>query len=152
LKKLLKFCAAILVAVTMLSLAGCSARTPITADEFSKQAKAAGFTVKEQDISSVANADKCFDATKSESGTEILFISYKTEAAAQEMYTTIKSKISDGTSGTSTNLDSSSYCKYTLVNGELNHTLSRMGATIVYGKATTTVKDQVDSFFKTIKY
>lgn len=150
-KKLLKFCAAVLAAVTVFSLAGCSARSPITADEFSKQAKTAGFTVKEATTSN-ADVSKYITATKTEAGTELVFISFKTDTAAETMYTSLKSSISSGTSGTAKTLDSATYCKYTLVNGELNHTLARMGSTIVYGKATTAVQDQIDSFFKTIKY
>ncbi len=150
-KKLLKFCAAVLAAAAVFSMAGCSARSPITADEFSKQAKAAGFTVQEQ-TTSAEGVDKVISATKSESGTEIVYLSFKTDSSAEDMYKTIKENISKGTSGTSHTLDSASYCKYTLVNGELNHTLARMNKTIVYGKATTSVKDQVDNFFKTIKY
>ena len=150
-KKLFKFCAAVLAAVTVLSLAGCAARSPVTADEFTKQAKAAGFTVKEE---STTNTEfvKYVSATKAETGTELVFISFKTDAAAEETYNSVKSNISTGTSGTSKTLDSSSYCKYSLVNGELDHTLARMGSTIVYGKTTTTHQNQVDELFKAIKY
>jgi hypothetical protein len=151
LKKLLKFCTVLLAAAAVFALAGCSARTPITDDEFSAQAKAAGFTVEEENASSM-NAEKVITATKSEAGTEIIYMSFKTDSAAENMYKQLKESISQGTSGTSTTLDSTSYCKYTLVNGELNHTLARMNKTIVYGKATTSVKDQVDSFFQAIKY
>jgi uncharacterized lipoprotein YehR (DUF1307 family) len=152
LKKLLKICAAVFALVTVFSLAGCSARTPITADEFTKQAKAAGFTVKEESAASNLDVDKLISATKSEAGTEIIFVSVKTDSAAEDMYKSIKTSISKDTSGTTSNLDSATYNKYTLVNGELNHTLVRMNKTIVYGKANTSVKDQVDSFFKTINY
>lgn len=150
-KKLLKFCTVILAATAVFALAGCSARTPITADEFSEQAKAAGFTVEEGTDSS-ASAETVLTATKSEAGTEIIYMSFKTDTAAENMYKKIKETISEGASGSSTTLDSASYCKYTLTNGELNHTLARMNKTIVYGKATTSVKDQVDSFFQSIKY
>jgi hypothetical protein len=151
LKKLFKLCAAVLAAVTVVSLAGCSARSPVTADEFTKQAKAAGFTVKEE---SATNADvvKYLSAVKSETGTEIIFISFKTDDAAESMYTSVKSSITKDTNGTAKTLDSATYSKYTLVNGELSHTLTRMGTTLVYGKATTTHQNQVDDLMKAIKY
>ena len=150
-KTLFKICAAVLAVVAVLSMGGCSARTPITADEFTKQAKAAGFTVTEGTAPN-ADAVKSLSAVKAEAGTELFFISFKTDAAAESMYTQVKSSLSSGTTGVSSTLDSATYSKYTLTVGELNHTLARMGSTIVYGKATTSVKDQVDSFFKTIKY
>lgn len=150
-KKLMKLCAAVLAAVTLFSLAACSARSPITADEFTKQAKAQGFTVKEAS-SSNADVDKYLTATKEEAGTELVFISFKTDAAAESLYTSLKKNISDGAAATGKTLDSATYNKYTLVNGELSHTLARMSSTIVYGKANSTNQDQVDSFFKAIKY
>ncbi len=150
-KKLIKFCAAVLAAVTMLSLTACSARSAITADDFSKQAKAQGFTVKES-TSSNADVDKYLTATKEEAGTELVFISFKSDSAAESLYTSLKKSISEGAPATGKTLDSATYNKYTLANGELNHTLARMDATLVYGKANSTNQDQVDEFFKAIKY
>lgn len=150
-KKLFKICAAILAAITVLSFAGCSARTPVTSDEFSKQAKSEGFTVKEETTSN-ADVVKYVTAIKSETGTEIMYISFKTEAAAEKLYNSVKTGVTEGTNGTSKTLDSATYCKYSLVNGELDHTLARMGSTVVYGKTTTTHQNQVDDLFKAIKY
>ncbi len=150
-KKIFKLCAAVLAAVTVFSLAGCSARTPITADDFKKQAEAAGFTVTDGSTSNTS-VDKYVSAVKAESGTELVFILFKTDAEASEMYSSIKSSIASGTNGTAKNIDSSTYNKYTLLNGELSHTLARMNTTIIYGKTTSAHQNQVDDFFKTIKY
>lgn len=150
-KKIFKLCAVVLAAAAVFSFTACSARTPITADAFKKQAESAGFTVTDNS-STNAKVDKYLSAVKNETGTELMFISFKTDASAAEMYSTIKSSITEGTSGTTTNIDSSSYNKYTLINGELHHTLTRMGSTIVYGKTTSTYKNQVDDFLKAIKY
>nr|WP_319489537.1 hypothetical protein [uncultured Caproiciproducens sp.] len=150
-KRIIKLCAAVLAAAAVFTLAGCSARTPVTADEFKKQAESAGFTVTDS-ASTNTDIEKSLSAVKSETGTELAFVSFTTESAASEMYAKVKSSISDGTGGTSNNIDSSSYNKYTLVNGELNHTLVRMNKTIVYGKATTSYKSQMDDLFKAIKY
>ena len=149
-KKLIKLCAAVLAAAALFAFTGCSARTPVTADEFKKQAEAAGFTVT--DSSASANAEKYLSAIKSETGTELAFLSFSSESTATEMYTNLKSSITSGTDGDAKNVDSSSYNKYTLVNGELNHILVRMNKTIVYGKATTTYKNQIEDFFSAIKY
>ena len=150
-KKLIKLCTALLAVATLLAFAGCSARSPITADDFSKQAKAQSFTVKDAE-SSNADVDKYLTATKDETGTELIFISFKTESAAEELYASIKKSISEGASANGKTLDSATYCKYTLVNGELCHTLARMNETIVYGKTTSSHQSEVDNFFKTIKY
>ncbi len=150
-KKIIKLCTALLAVVTLLSFVGCSARSPVTADEFTKQAKAQGFTVKEATAPN-ADVDKYLTATKAETGTEIVFISFKTDSAAESLYTSFKKNITDGTTATAKTLDSATYSKYTLVNGELNHTLVRMNGTIVYGKATSAHQNQVEDLFKAIKY
>lgn len=150
-KKIWNLCAAVLAAAVLFALAGCSARTPITADEFKKQAEAQGFKVTDASGTS-PTVEKYFDAVKSETGTDITYLAFSSESAAQESYKTIKANISNGATGASTNVDSSSYNKYTFVNGELSHTLVRMNKTIVYGKTTTAHKNQVDDFLKAIKY
>lgn len=152
-KKLKKLAAVILTAAMVLSFAGCSARTPVSADEFSKQAKAQGFTVKDNSSSSSnADVDKYIDAVKSETQTEIVFISFKTESAAEEAFTSVKKNVSQGTNAKTTTVDSATYNKYTVSVGELNHTLIRMDSTIVYGKATAAYQNQVDGLLKAIKY
>lgn len=150
-KKIIKLCAVVLAAAAVFALAGCSARTPVSADEFKKQAEAAGFTVTDSSTSN-ANVEKYLSAIKNETGTELAFLSFPSESDASEMYATLKSGITTGTDGTAKNIDSSSYNKYTLVNGELNHILVRMNKTIVYGKATSAYKNQIDDFFNAIKY
>lgn len=151
LKKIFKLCTVFLAAAAVFSFTACSARTPVTADDFKRQAESAGFTVTDSS-STNTSVDKYLNAVKSETGTELTFISFKTDALAAETYSTIKSNIMEGTSGTTTHVDSSSYNKYTLTNGELYHTLTRMGPTIVYGKTTSTYKNQVDDLLKTMKY
>ena len=150
-KKLLNVCAVVLAAVAVLSFAGCSARTPVTADDFKQKAEAAGFTVTESSAPN-ADVDKYLNAVKSESGTEMMFVAFKTDASASETYTKIKTNISEGTTAAAKNVDSSSYNKYTLVNGEIHHSVVRMGPTLIYAKTTSAYQNQVDDFFKSIKY
>ncbi|NLG92221.1 MAG: hypothetical protein GX485_01415 [Clostridiales bacterium] len=150
-KRIWKLCAAVLAAAALFALTGCSARTAVTADEFKKQAEAQGFKVTDTSGYSIS-AEKCLEATKSETGTNITYLVFSSEASAQQSYKSMKSSISNGTGGKASNVDSSSYNKYPYVNSELTHTLVRMNKTIIYGKATLTHKNQVDDFMKAVKY
>lgn len=149
-KKLTLFFTAVLAVVSILSFAGCSARSSVTADTFKKQAEAQGFKVTENSSSS-ADVQKALSAEKSETGTQVVYYSFATESAAEDAYISIKKNITaDGAAGKS--LDTATYTKYTLVNGELSYTLTRMNATIVFGKATTSHQNQVQGLFDAIKY
>lgn len=150
-KRINRGAALLAFAVLLLAFAGCSARSPITADDFSKQAKSQGFTVKDGNTSN-AGVDKYLDAVNSETETEISFLSFQSESSAEETYVSIKKSISEGANANAKTIDSAAYSKVTVVNGELHHTLARMGSTIVYGKATSSHQNQVDDFFKAIKY
>ena len=141
----------VFAAAAVFALAGCSARSPITGDEFKKQAEAAGFTVTDSSTNN-PSVEKYMSAIKTETGTELAFVSFSSESDAAAMYNNIKSSITSATDGTAKNVDSSSYNKYTLVNGELHHILVRMNKTVVYGKATATYKNQIEDFFNSIKY
>ncbi|NLJ32155.1 MAG: hypothetical protein GX424_11230 [Clostridiales bacterium] len=149
-KKLIPFLAAALAAAAVLSFSGCAARTPVSADNFKKQAESQGFKVTE-DSSSGSDAQKVLTAAKSSTGTQIVFYSFASESAAEDAYLSMKDNLSaTGVSGKT--LDTATFSKYTLVNGELSHTLARMDTTIVYGKTTVAHKSEVDQFFSAIKY
>lgn len=151
LKKRILFFSILLTMVLFFSLAGCSARTPISADEFSKQAKDLGFTVTEQSATNTAVV-KYLQADDSKTQTQLIFITFKTESDAQTAYTSVKANVSQGTGAKTTTLDSSSYNKFTVVNGELNYTIIRMNDTLLYGKANSGHQNQVDDFVKAAKY
>lgn len=150
-KKLIPFFTAVLAAVTILSLSGCSARSSVSADEFKKQAEAQGFKVTESTASNT-NVEKYLSADKTETGTQIVFIKCISDSAAEETYLTIKKTLTDSKGTAGKTLDSATYNKYTMVNGELSHTLARMNSTIVYGKTTTAHQSEVQKLFDTIKY
>lgn len=150
-KKWIRLCAAALAVTALLAFAGCSARTSITADDFTKQAKNQGFTVKDTAAPS-ADVDKYVDAVKSETDTEIIYLSFKSETSAETTYNSLKQNASQGTNAKTSTLDSATYNKFTVTNGELNYTIARMDTTVVYGKATSSHQNQVDDFFKAIKY
>lgn len=150
-KKIFKLCSAVLISAVVFCLAGCSARTPVTPDEFKKQAEASGFKVTESE-SSAGNVEKYASAVKPETETEIVFISFKDDTSAHDTYNSIKTGLTNGEDKNTKNVDSSSYNKFTFQNGELSHTLVRMNKTIVYGKSTLSHTNEVEEVFKKIKY
>lgn len=148
-KKLIPFFTAAFAVIMMLSFVGCSARSSVSADDFKKQAEAKGFTVTDQ-TSSATDVSKYYVATKSDTGTEISYMLFASNSAAEQSYLTVKKSISAGVTGKT--LDSATYNKYTLVNGELSHTLVRMDSTIVYAKTTASHQNEVQAFMDAIKY
>ena len=82
-KKFIKIVAAVLAAVSVMAVAGCSARTPLTADSFEKLAKGQGFKV-EAAAASDSSGTKSLTATKSESDTTITFTVFKDGSSAAD--------------------------------------------------------------------
>ena len=152
-KKRTKLCAALLCAVLFLSAAGCSARTPITSDDFKKQAQASEFEIEDSASSSQtvdANAQETVQATNSKTSTILVFLSYSDGDSAQASYTALKKQFAPNGGGSA--VESDTYSKYTVTVGELFYTLVRMDDTVIYGKATLPNEQEVENFFKTIKY
>ncbi|WP_326974912.1 hypothetical protein [Caproicibacter sp. BJN0012] len=137
------------LAACLLVLSACSARTPISSDDFQKKAEALGYKVS-QDSSSSGSDAKTLTAAKSDSDTQITFTTFSDASAAQEQYASLKESLK-ATGGTST-VDSDSYNKYTAQNGEIYYTLVRMGDTLLNCKGTVGKKDEIDNFVKEIKY
>lgn len=149
-KKLTLLFTVVLAAAAVLSFSGCSARSAVTADQFKKQAESLGYKVTEGTASS-ADIQKSLSAEKSESGSQVVYYSFASDAAAEDAYISVKKNITaGGTKGKS--LDTATYTKYTLVNGELSYTLTRMNATLVFGKTTTVHQDEVTALFDALKY
>lgn len=142
------FCAAVLV----FSLAACSARSAATSEKFSEQAQKLGFQVSGDGVSSSsANSYQETDATLSDStDTKVAFMTFPSEATAQNWYSTRKSKIA--TSGGGDSLDADTYRKYTLTNGELYYVLVLMGDTVIDAETTTSQASQIDSLVKAMNY
>lgn len=150
-KKRFKLLSVLLTAAVFLSLVACSARTPATTDDFTKQAKAQGFAVKEDSTTNTAIV-KYLEASKAETQTQVLFVTFKTESDAQSAYASVKKTAAEGTNVKTTTLDSSSYNKFTAVNGEISYTIIRMNDTLLYGKANSGHQNQVDDLVKAVKY
>lgn len=148
-KKIWKICAVALLASVLTVFAGCSARKAITADEFQKQAKSAGYTVTEPE-NDTSGATKSYVATKDGSDVEIDFLLFANAYSAQNWYSTQKNSMKAGT--TKTVVDSDNYSKYTVTNGEINYVLVRVDKTAVLCKAVTSKAGEIDSFLNTIKY
>jgi hypothetical protein len=148
-KKIWKICAVALLASMLTVFAGCSARTAITADEFQKQAKSAGYTVTEPENNDSA-ATKSYTATKDNSDVEIVFRIFSDAYSAQNWYSTQKSSLKTETVKTA--VDSDNYSKYTVTNGEIYYVLVRVDKTVVFCKAVASKAGEVDSFLSTIKY
>lgn len=147
-KKSAVFCAAVLAAAAVL-LTACSARTPVSSDDFQKKAEAAGFTVA-ADASGSSDGVKSLSAVKSDADTEISFFEFSDGASAQDRYAALKKEVS--ASGDGNTVDSSAYNKYVGQNGEIYYTLVRMDNTVLSCKGTVTNKKLIDDFVGELKY
>jgi hypothetical protein len=131
-----------------LALAGCAARSAISAEDFQKQAKSAGYTVSSQAAGSTG-ATKCLSATKGGSDLQITFYAFGTAADAQSWYSSQKSGISG--SG-KTVVDTDTYNKYTVTVGDISFLLVRMDNTAVLCKTSTAKSGEAERFVSSIKY
>lgn len=147
-KKNAGFFAALLL-VSALLLSACSARTPISADSFQKEAKSAGYQVSESSASA-SDAVKSLTAAKENSDTQISFSQFADASAAEESYASLKQSLT--VTGGKNTVDSDSYNKYTAQNGEIYYTLVRMDNTLLFCKGTLEKKSEIDSFIQSIKY
>ena len=147
-KKALKFCAAVLTAAVLTVSSGCSARSAISADDFQKQAKGSGFSVSET-ANDNSGAERSLTALKDGTDVEIDYHIFSDESSAQNWYVAQKGSLAG--SG-KVIVDSDSYNKYTLVNGEIDQTLVRMDKTAVLCKTTAAKKSEADNFLKAIHY
>lgn len=145
-KKVIGFLAAVLAAAAVLT--ACSARTPISADEFQKAAEDAGYEVA-QDTSYGSNV-KSLVASKSDSDTQITFTVFADSSTASQKYASKKKSITVTDEGSI--IDSDAYNKYTAQGGEIYYTLVRMDNTLLFCKGTVAKEDEIDSFVKQIKY
>ncbi|MCI1965543.1 MAG: hypothetical protein LKJ17_05355 [Oscillospiraceae bacterium] len=140
-KKTAAFLAAALAACLFI-LSACSARTPVSNDDFKKQAEALGYTV--------AQGTDSLSASKSETDTQIIFTTCSDSISAQEQYASLKDSLTV-TGGEST-VDSNAYNKYTAQNGEIYYTLIRMDNTVLNCKGTIAKKDEMNRLIKALKY
>ena len=146
-KKLSVFWAAVLAASVFLS--GCSARTPASAEDFQKQAKALGYQVSE-DTAETSETTKACLAQKDDADAVAVFYVFSDGSTAQERYALLKKGMSSAADGST--VDSSAYNKYVCRNGEIYYTIVRMDETVLSCKGTVARKDEIDSFVKALKY
>ncbi len=147
-KKMTKICAVILAVALFTVFTACSARSTVSADEFQKQAKSAGFTV-ETPSSDNSGATKSLGATKDGTDVEVDYHQFSDATSAENWYGQAKGSLQ----GTGKNVvDSDAYSKYTVTNGEIYYVLVRMDDTALVCKSTTAKQSVVDGFLKTLKY
>lgn len=148
-KKFFKIVAAVLAAAAVLTVSGCSARTPLAADGFDKLAKSQGFKVQDAGTAD-SSVTKSLTATKAESDTTITFTVYKDASSAEEQFSAQKKTASPSGGGQS--VDSATYNRYTVTNGELYYVIVRMDTTLLSCQSTVTNKDETDNLVKAAKY
>lgn len=148
-RKFIKLFALCLAAALTVAVSGCSARTSATADSFQKQAEKQGFKVSAE-TSQTDSVTKYLNAEKDNSDTKISFLTFSDASAAQGKYSDLKKTVSP--SGGGSTVDSASYNKYTVTNGEIYYTLIRMDTTILYCQTTVTHKDEINNLIQALKY
>lgn len=148
LKKAFKFCLLAIAAAAVMTLGGCSARSSVSYGDFEQKAEAAGFKVSEQTAPS-EEVTKDLSAVKDGSDTQFNFLTFDTPTHAQSWYFSQKDSLP---AGGQTLVDSDSYNKFTLSNGEIYYVLVRMDNTFLSCQTTVSKADEVGSFLSSIKY
>lgn len=146
--RFVKSCAALLAASAVLASAGCSARQPVTADDFQKQAKSAGYAVSASSGSG-AGAEKELTATKGGTDVQASFLTFSGASSALSWYNEQKSALSGSVK---TVVDSDVYNKCEMTNGEIYCLIVRMDKTAVLCKTTTAKKGEAEALVSSIKY
>mgnify|MGYP005781154207 FL=1 len=134
-----------LMCALLLFPSGCSARSAVTPETFQSAAESAGFTVTQEEAQQGTEAYY----TASKDDIDISYVEYGSSADAQGAYATMKKSIeAEGASV----VESDSYCKYTVTNGEMYHVLIRSGATLVYGKTPASGQSSLDQLVSDLDY
>lgn len=147
-KKAFKLCLLALAVSAAVVLGGCSARSSVSDGDFKQKAEAAGFKVSEKGAPS-AEVTKDLSAAKDGSDTQYTFLTFDTAAHAQSWYFSQKENLP---AGGKTLVDSDSYNKFTLSNGEIYYVLVRTDNTFLSCQTTISKADEVNSFLSSIKY
>lgn len=146
--------ARLLALVVLISLfcTGCSARTPVTAEEFEAQASAVGFTVETPSVDpeTYVSARTAYDQTID---MQIDFAVCKDQETATTTYNGLKEYIGEPkTAERTTNVDSAAYSKYTVENGELYFVIARIEDTVLYGTGKLAQRNKMDELLSAIQY
>lgn len=141
-----KFLCLLLCILLPLCFCACSAKTAVTAKDFSAEAKKAGFTAESQEKEyGIAK-----QVTVKKGSANVTFLVLSDDETARNVYNNIKKSIS--VSQGAKNIDSSPYSRYEAVNGDKFHLLARMGSTIFFGDGNTSDKSAIENLAKSIKY
>ena len=147
-KKVNKGLSFLLLSSMFMVFAGCSARNPVTANTFEEKAKTFGYTMTKDTYS---DANSCLTGSNAKTGGQLMFVDLKQLSDAKSFYTTKKDSIAVGSTKPAV-VDSSSYNKYIVSNGDVYTVLIRMDKTIVFGQTNMSDKANLDKFIESIKY
>lgn len=100
--------------------------------------------------SGTSGASTVLSAAKQKSGTAIVFLMFPDDSSTEAEYETLKKDAAPQGGGQT--VDSATYNRYIVTNGELYYNIIRMNDTIIDAKANATDKSEVDNFIKAIKY
>ena len=140
-----KAAASALMCALLLFPSGCSARSAVTPETFQSAAESVGITVTQEEAQQGTEAYY----TASKDDIDVSYVEYGSSADAQGAYATMKKSIeAEGASV----VESDSYCKYTVTNGEMYHVLIRSGATLVYGKTPASGQSSLDQLVSDLDY
>ena len=145
----MKSFAILFTVIFMLTTVGCAVRRAVTSDAFKKEAEKEGFTVSEK-TSSDSDVSKYLIASKKGSDTKIVYLSFEGSSSAHDRYVAAIGDLIP--SGGKDTVDSDTYNKYSVSNGELYYTIARMDATVIYCTTTVSKKSEADGFMKAMKY
>lgn len=147
-KTIRKVLAAVLTVAIFTVFPACSARSAVSADEFQKQAKSAGFTVAAP-TSDSSGAEKSLTAAKDGTDVTVDYHKFSDTSTAAGWYSERKSTLT----GSGKNVvDSDAYSKYTVTNGEIYYALVRMDNTVVFCQTTISKQSAADSLLKALHY
>lgn len=152
--KLFKRCACIFVSLLMvLSVTGCSAKSPVDAAAFKAVTEKYKLTNTDQQASNTS-VKSYVSAQDAAASIAIQYIAYDSASGATELYNNFKKQVDDAKPkyAKTSAIDTATYNKYTLEVGEIYEVVVRMEHTIVYAKCDTKDKGTVDNVLRGIKY
>lgn len=140
-KKVFVLAVSLLIAVGLaFTLTGCKAISPVSLEDFTEKAGAAGYTVETKDNTALAYNEHEY---------VINFTVYETAAEAKDDYNVRKDRLPSSGSSTEVNL---AYSYVKLTSGGKYYVIYRVEATFLYVEADSAHKAEINSFLKSIGY
>lgn len=131
--------------VLLCLIAGCSAKSTVTAEQFQAAAEEVGYTVEEQDPGSL---ESIHFATSGDSS--IAFYVFSSEQDAKTALVNLKGNLPSGVAPE--HVDSSYYSRYTAETEDLYYSLIHMGNTILASTVVPSEKEHLQSIVDALGY